>query len=85
MKVLKFYADWCQPCKMLTRTLEDVKTDIPVEEIDIETAEGSELAQKFGLRGVPTMVMVDDNGVEVKRKVGMAMANELETFFNVKE
>lgn len=85
MKVLKFQADWCQPCKMLSNILKDIKTDIPVEEKDIDTPEGRELAQKFGIRGVPTMVMIDDGGVEVKRKVGMAMANELETFFNTKE
>lgn len=84
MKVLKFYADWCQPCKMLTNTLKDVETNIPVEEVDIEnnSPEVTNLLQRFKIRGVPTLIMVNNDGVEVKRKVGMVMANDLQAFFN---
>lgn len=78
-KVLKFQADWCQPCKMLTRTLEDLKTDIPIEVVDID--ENRDLAVTYGVRGVPTMIMLD-NGVEVKRKVGMMSESDLNNFFN---
>ena len=31
MKVLRFTASWCQPCKMLAKTLEDVDTQIPID------------------------------------------------------
>lgn len=87
MKVLKFQADWCQPCKMLSNTLKDIQTDIPVVEVDIDnnSTEVTELLRTYGIRGVPTLVMVDDNGIEVKRKVGMVMQPELEAFFNTKE
>lgn len=69
MKVLKFYADWCGPCKMLTRVLENVKINTPIEEVNID--DNTEMAAKFGIRGVPTCVLVDDTGKEVSRRVGM--------------
>jgi len=67
-KVLRFTASWCQPCKMLARTLEDIDTDYPIETIDID--EKKDLAIQYGVRGVPTLVMLQDD-VETKRVVGM--------------
>ena len=76
MKVLRFTASasWCQPCKMLAKTLEDVETQIPIEVIDIDENQG--LAMDYGIRGVPTLVMIDGD-IEVKRFSGMKMKNEL--------
>ena len=67
-KVLRFTASWCQPCKMLERTLEDIPTDYPIEVIDID--ENRELAIQYSVRGVPTLVMLKDD-IETKRIVGM--------------
>ena len=67
-KVLRFTASWCQPCKMLGRTLEDISTDYPIEVIDID--ENRELAIQYSVRGVPTLVMLKDD-IETKRIVGM--------------
>ena len=60
MKVLKFYADWCGPCKALTRVIEIAgeKVTIPVENVNID--ENIFLAQEFKVRSVPTMILVDD-------------------------
>ena len=79
MKVLRFTASWCQPCKMLAKTLEDVNTNVPIEVIDID--DNSELAKDYGIRGVPTMVMLDGD-TEVKRLVGMSQKKELEKWLN---
>ena len=78
-KVLKFSATWCNPCKMLSEAIKDVKTDIPIENIDID--ENMAYAQEFGIRGVPTMIMLDGN-TEIKRKSGMMMKEELEAWLN---
>jgi thioredoxin 1 len=71
MKVLKFYATWCGPCKGLTTTLNGMadKISMPIEEVDIDS--NMDVARKYNVRSVPTMVVVDDTGAEVKRVVGM--------------
>ena len=54
MKILKFSAEWCTPCKMLQRTLDEMALPYPVENIDIDKK--PDLAGEFGIRGVPTLV-----------------------------
>ena len=81
MKVIKFSASWCGPCKMLARNLEDITTNIPIENVDID--ENQDAAMEFGVRGVPTMIMLDENNTEIKRMVGMQSLKVLEDWFNV--
>ena len=78
-KVIRFTASWCQPCKMLAKTLEDVQTNLPIEVFDID--KDSNTAIEYGIRGVPTMVMVED-GTVLKRLVGMKNTTELQEWFN---
>ena len=73
-KVIRFTASWCQPCKMLAKTLEDVQTNLPIEVVDID--KDSDVAIEYGIRGVPTLVMLDEN-IEVKRLVGSKTVTEL--------
>jgi thioredoxin 1 len=60
--------------------MEDVQLPMPVEEIDID--QDRDAANKFGIRGVPTLVIVDDAGVEVRRMSGMLMEKQLLDFVN---
>lgn len=78
-RVIKFYADWCKPCKVLTNTLKEIQTDVLIEDVNID--DKFEVAQEFGIRGVPTMVMLDEN-TEVKRKTGLLNKTELEAWLN---
>jgi thioredoxin 1 len=78
-KVVRFTASWCGPCKMLAKTLEEVKTNVPVEVIDIDAQ--PDIAAEFGIRSVPTLVMMEDNAV-TKRIVGNKTKQELEAFIN---
>lgn len=68
MKILKFSASWCGPCKMMSKVLEGMELPCPVEEIDID--HNDQLPQQFGIRGVPTIVAVNDAGEELGRLVG---------------
>ena len=81
MKVLKFYADWCGPCKMLSRVLENIESPIAIESVDIDT--NQEVAVKYAVRGVPTCVIVDDSGTEIKRQVGMMNEAQFKSFISV--
>ena len=78
-RVLKFSASWCQPCKMLSKNLESVKSNVLIEEIDID--ENQETAIDYGVRGVPTMIMLDGN-TEIKRMSGTKSLKELEDWLN---
>jgi len=78
-RVLKFSASWCQPCKMLSKNLESVKSNVLIEEIDID--ENQETAIDYGVRGVPTMIMLDGNN-EIKRMSGTKSLKELEDWLN---
>ena len=71
MRVLKFSASWCQPCKALAEQMKDIST----ENIDID--ENTELAVKYGIRGVPTLVVLDDSDKEIKRMSGVRTNAEL--------
>lgn len=76
-RVLRFTASWCGPCKSLAKTLEEIKTDLPIEVYDID--ENQSLATEYGIRGVPTMIMMNEN-VEEKRLVGVKPKAELENW-----
>jgi len=78
-RVLRFTASWCGPCKMLAKNLESIETNIPIEVVDIDVQ--TEVAMDYGVRGVPTLVMLDGN-TEMKRLVGMQSLKQLEDWLN---
>lgn len=83
MKLLKFYAPWCAPCKGLTMVIEGAKDKInlPIEEVNID--EDIDTAVKYGVRSVPTLVVVDDQGNTVKKNVGVLNEAQLLDFLSV--
>ena len=74
-RVLRFTASWCGPCKSLAMNLENANLTIPIEVVDVDIH--PEIAQEYGIRGVPTLVMMNEN-IEVKRLVGSKTINELQ-------
>lgn len=83
MKVLKFGASWCGPCSSLKNILEKYYTgDTVIEEVDIDAQQ--DLAVEYGIRGVPTCVLLDDNGAEIRRKTGVMMIDEFVEFIGEK-
>lgn len=75
--VLDFYATWCNPCKMLSKVLEDMTSDVRVYKVNIE--ENNELAQKYGVRGVPTLALIKDGEV-AQQKSGFMKESEITAF-----
>jgi len=68
MKYLYFSAKWCGPCKTLGPIMDEVSSEVSVQKIDVDL--DYETAQKYGVRNIPTVILVD--GVtEVKRFTGV--------------
>ena len=74
-KILRFTASWCGPCQGLAMNLETADLKIPIEVVDIDMH--SDTAQEYGIRSVPTLVMLDEN-IEVKRLIGSKTVNQLQ-------
>ena len=68
MKLIKFYGTYCKPCKVLADRLSKIELDVPLINYDVE--EEVELTEKWMVRNVPTVILVDDDNNEVKRWVG---------------
>ena len=67
--VVDFYADWCGPCKMLTPILEKVSEQVEAKICKVNVDESRELAQQFGVKGIPFLVVMKD-GKMVEQSVG---------------
>lgn len=80
MRILKFQATWCGPCKAMSMVVESAKDKlkVPVQEIDIE--EDWAVATRYGIRSVPTMILLDEADNEIKRKVGTMNEEQLLEF-----
>lgn len=79
--IIKFGAEWCQPCKSMIPTLEKISNEqnIPVYEID--TDEEFELSASFNIRSIPTIYFVPVNG-EPKSHVGAMSQGQIEKLIN---
>ena len=80
-KVLKMSASWCMPCKVYSQTFNEVKNeekykDITFEELDVEDNE--EVAIKYGVRAVPTTIILGDDDKVLSTFSGNVPKNFLE-------
>lgn len=78
MEVLRFTASWCQPCKALAKQLDELGLSENITVVDID--DNPTLAQKHGIRSVPTLVVIE-NEKEVKRMVGVKAKDILVEWF----
>lgn len=62
--LIDFYADWCQPCKMIAPILEELSKEYEgkINIYKIDTEEETELAGAFGIRSIPSLLFVPMNG-----------------------
>lgn len=62
--IIDFYADWCQPCKMVAPILEELQAEygdkLVIYKVDTEAEQ--ELAGAFGIRSIPSLLFIPADG-----------------------
>ena len=71
--LVDFYADWCGHCKMMGSVLENIKE---VDILKVNVDEFPEIAKKFGIMSIPTLLVYKD-GALVNKSVGFKDQNEI--------
>ncbi len=74
--VVDFWATWCGPCKMLAPVIAELATEGTVKVGKVNVDEEGELAVKFNVMSIPT-VMLFKNGQLVKTTVGYMTKDQL--------
>tara|TARA_X000001036_G_C19918453_1_gene496538 strand:+ start:154 stop:480 length:327 start_codon:yes stop_codon:yes gene_type:complete len=79
--LVDYWAEWCGPCKMIAPVLEEIASEIGDKVIigKLNVDENSETPPKYGIRGIPTL-MLFVNGEVVGTQVGALSKNDLIKF-----
>ena len=80
-KILYFSALWCQPCRTLGPIIqESTRHGVVYEKIDVDS--NQELSMKYGVRNIPTLILLDET-CEIKgRKTGLQTKQDIIDFYN---
>lgn len=80
--LVDFYASWCGPCQRLAPIVESVAQDSGVKALKVDVDIHNELARRFGVMSIPTVMLFKD-GVMVKKAVGYMDEEALKKFINL--
>ena len=81
--LIDFWAEWCGPCKMIAPLLDEVADEyeekLTVVKLNID--ENPNIAQKFGIRSIPTLMIFKD-GAPQAQKLGAMSKGQLSEFLD---
>ena len=78
--LVDFWAEWCQPCRMLAPTIDEIarEYDGKAKIGKVDTDSNREVSMKFGISAIPTVILF--NGGEVAKKfVGLTSKDQFST------
>ena len=76
--IVDFWAPWCGPCKQLGPSIEKIVTEAAgsVKLVKINIDENPQVPSKYGVRGIPTL-LIFQNGQVIAQKVGAVPKSQL--------
>jgi thioredoxin 1 len=81
--LVDYWAEWCGPCKMIAPILDEIVSDyagrLKIAKLNID--ENSATPPKYGIRGIPTLMIFKDGDVEAT-KVGALSKSQLTAFID---
>ena len=81
--LVDYWAEWCGPCKMIAPILDEVsgtyKDKLQIAKMNVD--ENREVPAKFGIRGIPTLMLFKNGNVEATR-VGALSKSQLTAFLD---
>lgn len=84
LTILKFGADWCSGCKIMTPILKDVidkNPEVGFKDIDVENDEDN-LSAKYGIKSLPTLIFESDDKEFEYKLVGTVPASKIQSVIN---
>ena len=82
LKLIKFSASWCGPCKMQTKEFEENPVNVEVEAIDIDD-DNDDLSGRHNVRSIPTMILIGDDGEVLNRWTGFTKSEVINECIDV--
>jgi thioredoxin 1 len=78
--LVDFWAEWCGPCKMIAPMLDEAANEYAdkMSVVKLNVDESPNIAQKFGIRSIPTLMLFKDGAVQAQKLGAMSKSQLVE-------